>query len=340
MKVRRQHNQQQTTHLARKRLRLLTTLAIFISTALISITVSACMPFTETIITDPIKSDTATSSDQTGSPTDTTSIPNGTTGTANGSVSSSTTKHTSSPTTKPTTKPNTPPTKKPAPTPKISPKPTKAPTQPQQPQPTQPPQQATPAPTPTPAVSPDGRSGAQLDTPFSAGGIIIVSKNHWVNANYRPLPDSQQNVSLAEPAWSSFQEMRNQLAAEGIGLDIRSTYRTYEYQADLFALRVSQWGEATASRSTARPGQSEHQTGLAVDVMSGGVSGTNFAYTPAGIWLRENSWKYGFILRYPEGKEYITGYVYEPWHYRYIGEAAANFGPNSSLTLEEYLGIN
>lgn len=190
-------------------------------------------------------------------------------------------------------------------------------------------------------VSPDGRSGAQLDTPYTVNGVIVVNKNHWVSRNYRPLPDSYQNAGLVEPAWSNFKKMQADAKSEGVNLVHISSYRPYDLQVYLFNTKAARLGEREANRTSARPGQSEHQTGLAIDVTSGGPLVQDFANTAAGQWLWANAYKYGFILRYPQGKEPITGYTFEPWHYRYIGiEHAANFGPNSYLTLEEYLGTN
>ena len=202
----------------------------------------------------------------------------------------------------------------------------------------------TPAPTPAPTqplVSPDGRSGEMLDLPFIVRGIEVISKNHWVSDKYRPLPDSYTNNGLRDEAWNAFLEMQSAAAAEGITLVHISSYRPYELQARLFYNYSLREGEEAANRYSARPGQSEHQTGLAIDVTSGGPLVQDFQYDPAGIWLWENAYKFGFIQRFPEGKEHITGYMFEPWHYRYIGvEHASNFGPNHSLTLEEYLGID
>lgn len=201
-----------------------------------------------------------------------------------------------------------------------------------------------PAPTPAPTqpvVSPDGRSGEMLDLPFIVRGIEVVSKNHWVSDKYRPLPDSYTNNGLRDEAWTAFVQMQNAAAEEGITLVHISSYRPYELQDRLFYNYSLREGEAAANRYSARPGQSEHQTGLAIDVTDGGPLEQDFQYTPAGIWLWENAYKFGFIQRFPDGKEHITGYMFEPWHYRYIGvEHASNFGPNHSLTLEEYLGIN
>ncbi len=201
-------------------------------------------------------------------------------------------------------------------------------------------QEEAPAPT-QPLISPDGRSGEMLDLPFIVRGIEIVSKNHWVSDKYRPLPDSYTNNGLREEAWNAFLEMQSAAAEAGINLVHISSYRPYELQAKLFYNYSLREGEAAANRYSARPGQSEHQTGLAIDVTAGGPLVQDFQYDPAGIWLWENAYKFGFIQRFPAGKEHITGYMFEPWHYRYIGvEHAKNFGPKHNLTLEEYLGID
>ena len=193
----------------------------------------------------------------------------------------------------------------------------------------------------TEIVSPDGRRGTELDTPFTINGIEVINKNHWVSQNYRPLPDSYQNNGLREPAWSQFLAMQAAAATEGVNIVHISSYRTFELQNYLFNKYSYNYGVEAASRFSSRPGQSEHQSGLAIDITSGGPLVEEFANTPGGIWLWENAYKFGFILRYPGGKENITGYMFEPWHYRYIGiKDAANFGPNSNLTLEEYLGTN
>ena len=96
-------------------------------------------------------------------------------------------------------------------------------------------------------------------------------------------------------------------------------------------------GERIASRFSAKPGQSEHQTGIAFDINQANRS---FVGTKEAKWLQENCYKFGFIIRYPEGKESITGYVYEPWHIRYVGENVAKEIFESGLCLEEYLGVN
>ena len=116
-----------------------------------------------------------------------------------------------------------------------------------------------------------------------------------------------------------------------------SGYRSYDYQAQLYNGYVARDGKEAADRYSAQPGKSEHQTGLAFDV---GSIDNNYGETAAGRWLAAHCADYGFILRYPPGKEHITGYMYEPWHIRYVGASTARAIMSSGLTLEEYLGVN
>ena len=189
--------------------------------------------------------------------------------------------------------------------------------------------------------APDGRSGAELDEAFEINGIVIVNKQHWVSDNYRPLPDSENRWGLIPEARAAFDAMQADAAEEGLTLVFASGYRNYELQDFLFNDYVANNpdGVEGANRSSARPGQSEHHTGLALDIRNETDGLTlEFGRSPEGRWLWENAWRYGWILRYPQGKEHITGYVFEPWHFRYVGkEVAADFGAFNTLTLEEYL---
>lgn len=115
---------------------------------------------------------------------------------------------------------------------------------------------------------------------------------------------------------------------EGLTILVTSSYRTYEEQSEQY----DTYGDDLASK----PGSSEHQTGLALDVSTYNTDGSVFKDTKEYVWLIENSYKYGFILRYPEGKEDITGYNYEPWHYRYLGVELATKVHDSGLTFDEY----
>ncbi|MCK8060023.1 M15 family metallopeptidase [Fusibacter sp. A2] len=124
-------------------------------------------------------------------------------------------------------------------------------------------------------------------------------------------------------------------------LYLSSGYRDYDFQESLFSQGVRKNGYAYTNRFIAVPGQSEHQTGLAVDITAKSVSlglTATFDGTKEYEWLMEHAYEYGFILRYPEGKEAITGYGYEPWHYRYVGSATiARYIMEEEITLEEYL---
>ena len=176
-------------------------------------------------------------------------------------------------------------------------------------------------------ASPDGRE--KLSEPYAPKGIPLVTKRHWVDGNYAP-------GALAPELLEAFKRMQGAAAKEGIDLEIISGYRSYELQKSVFAEWTHLDGLEETEGLSARKGQSEHQTGLAIDINELGES---FADTEAGRWLAQHAWEYGFILRFPKGQEGITGYTFEPWHYRYVGlEHSKYFGPNSSLTLEEYLG--
>lgn len=131
-------------------------------------------------------------------------------------------------------------------------------------------------------------------------------------------------------------------AAEEAGLEMfaQSGYRSYDRQVDVFAANAAQHGEEHANTFSARPGESEHQTGLAMDVTSTEVNlelVTEFGDTEEGKWLAVHAPDYGFIIRFPEGKEDITGYQYEPWHVRYVGEKTAKYITEQDITLEEYV---
>ena len=159
-------------------------------------------------------------------------------------------------------------------------------------------------------------------------GILLVNKKYHLPANYNPGVNGE--------AYNALKRLQNDASIAGYGLPLLSGFRSYNDQKYLFNSYVAKDGEALASTYSARPGQSEHQTGLAFDI---GKISDGFGDTPSGIWLRDNAHKYGFIIRYLKGKESITGYKYEPWHVRYVGENAATEIYNMGVTLEEYLGV-
>ena len=159
-------------------------------------------------------------------------------------------------------------------------------------------------------------------------GILVVNKTYPLPSSYAPGWETE----AAGPLW----EMIAAAKEEGIKLWMTSGYRSYYDQEYIYNGYVKRDGQEKADTYSARPGHSEHQTGLAYDLND---LDWNFGETPEGIWVAENCYKYGFILRYPEGKEEITGYKYEPWHIRYVGVEKATEIYESGLCLEEFLNI-
>ncbi len=186
----------------------------------------------------------------------------------------------------------------------------------------------------------DTRAGAALSKPFVVNGIPVVSKKHAINSSFRRSSVTAPN-GLTRQTQQALTAMVAAARAKGVTIRVRSGYRSYALQAQILASKIKEYGsESMARRYNAAPGRSEHQTGLAVDLWDGATWGLGVRNTRTGRWLWANAWRYGFILRYPNGKERITGYAFEPWHYRWIGTPdAKNFGPNTNLSLEEYLGL-
>ena len=137
----------------------------------------------------------------------------------------------------------------------------------------------------------------------------------------------------------AFKLMQSDAKALGLNIYISSGYRGYTYQEKLYNNYVSISGKAQADTYSARPGHSEHQTGTCFDLNS---IDDSFQYTNEGKWVNENAYVYGFIIRYPKGKESITGYQYESWHLRYVGRDLASklYHDGEWETLEEYYGIS
>ena len=126
---------------------------------------------------------------------------------------------------------------------------------------------------------------------------------------------------------------------DGISIWISSSFRSYKSQKKLYDSYCARDGVNAADRYSARPGHSEHQSGFAIDVNSASTTAYDTIYKGVGEWLKEHCFEYGFIIRYPEGKESITGYKHEPWHIRYVGTDLALLLKQNGQTLEEYLGI-
>lgn len=160
-------------------------------------------------------------------------------------------------------------------------------------------------------------------------GILIANKTYGLPEDYNPGLDSE--------AESAFNTLSEAAANQGLDIYLSSGFRSYETQARIYGSYVDSYGKESADTFSARPGYSEHQTGLAIDV---NTIDDSFAGTPEAEWLAKHAYEYGFIIRYPKGKESITGYKYEPWHIRYLGVEKATEVYNSGLTLEEFLGID
>ncbi|MCM1007392.1 MAG: D-alanyl-D-alanine carboxypeptidase family protein [Ruminococcus flavefaciens] len=161
-------------------------------------------------------------------------------------------------------------------------------------------------------------------------GILIANKTYSLPSSYNP-------GALTAETQAAFNRMKNDAAAAGLNLWVCSGFRSYSYQDQLYNSYVARDGKTAADTYSARAGHSEHQTGLALDI---NMASDAFIGTPEAKWIAANCYKYGFILRYPQGKQNITGYKYEPWHVRYLGTETAKAVYDSGLTLEEYLGID
>jgi zinc D-Ala-D-Ala carboxypeptidase len=188
-----------------------------------------------------------------------------------------------------------------------------------------------------------------LDEPDSLW--VIVNKTRTFNpVDYAPAnlvtPDVPSSFEplLREEVAVALRELFDAAEADGVNLKLQSSYRSYRVQKRIKADSVANWGQSVSDGRSARAGHSEHQSGLAVDLT--GSAGTCtlqecFSQTPEGLWLADNSWRFGFILRYLDGATPITGYVFEPWHFRYVGlELAEEIWNQGYPTLEEFFGLD
>lgn len=160
-------------------------------------------------------------------------------------------------------------------------------------------------------------------------GVLIANKSYSLPADFYPGLDS---VCEAQ-----FYKLQSAAAQQGLNIWLASGFRSYDYQSQIYNSYVSLDGQAAADTYSARPGYSEHQSGLAIDVNQ---IDDSFIGTPEAVWLENHCHEYGFILRYPQGKQDITGYKYESWHIRYVGTDMSYPIHESGLTLEEYFGID
>ena len=210
-----------------------------------------------------------------------------------------------------------------------------------------------PAPSPSPSASPPARAfdsdRYSIDDPASpwvvSNKLRPLTPTGYVPADLVPADVPYiSNPYLRPAAASALAEMFAAAAAEGAGeMQIQNAYRSYETQVSVYGGWVSRVGQATADAQSARPGHSEHQTGFALDITSLPERCSIeqcFGETAQGIWLAENAWRFGFVLRYPAGKTPVTGFIYEPWHFRYVGrELSGEMRARGTITLEEFFGL-
>ena len=182
--------------------------------------------------------------------------------------------------------------------------------------------------------------------------VLVNKLNPLTPASFAPsdlvsaagagVTDTDPSIVLRAEAAEHAAQMSIDAAAAGAGFGVTSGFRSYETQNQLYSNYSAVDGQAAADTYSARPSFSEHQTGLAFDAIAPAAGCYDlgcFGSTPAAGWLAQNSWQYGFILRYPEGSQPVVGYMYEPWHFRYIGvDLARDYHESGAATYEEFLG--
>ena len=174
--------------------------------------------------------------------------------------------------------------------------------------------------------------------------LVLVNKYNYLGENF--IPKNLENINnqyalnnmkLVNYAKEAFEEMAKVAKKENLKIVAMSSYRSYSYQVDLYNKYKKKDGQEAADKYSGRPGFSEHQSGLAVDVYNEKTEYTNFESTKEFIWMEDHAHEYGFIIRFPKGKENETGYQYESWHYRYVGIEVATYIKNNNISLEEYI---
>ncbi|WP_449277641.1 M15 family metallopeptidase [Leucobacter sp. GX24907] len=206
----------------------------------------------------------------------------------------------------------------------------------------------TPTPTPTPEPEPE-QPDYDVDSPSSIT-VVVNKMRPFDPIGWAPddlvMPEGIENTNgqpLRAEAATALQNMHAEAVAAGVPFFITSAYRPYDMQVGLFDSYVARDGLEAAETYSARAGHSEHQTGLAVDLDDGAGCAFQscFGETASGIWLRDNAYRFGYILRYNDGEEPVVGYIYEPWHFRYVGvDIATDMHESGEKNLETYLGLD
>lgn len=181
-----------------------------------------------------------------------------------------------------------------------------------------------------------------VETLYKNTNYILINKFFYVTKNYVPndLVEinncTKGNIMLVKEAKNAYEEMCKAIKKDGLEIRAISAYRDYTYQMNLYNRYLVHDTKKNVDTYSARPGHSEHQSGLTVDIDNIDTNFNHFESTDSYLWMEQNAHKYGFILRYPKGKEKITGYSYEAWHYRYIGKDAASYIKKHNITFDEY----
>lgn len=209
------------------------------------------------------------------------------------------------------------------------------------------------APTPTAAPPPEQtpEPAPQWDVDSAASLQVIVNKLRPMDpAEFAPqlVPVSTENEEGAEMVRPELDGALTQMdaamrAAIGEGTFVTSSYRSYGLQAQYYQNAIDRYGQQAADTTSARPGHSEHQTGLAIDLQSTAREcrlDHCFGETEAGRWIAQHAWQFGFVVRYPQGADAVTGYAWEPWHLRFIGTDVTTAMHEQGVgTLEEFFGL-
>lgn len=181
------------------------------------------------------------------------------------------------------------------------------------------------------------------ETDTTKGVLMLVNKFNYLTEDYEidDLVDMSiqyafNGKQIKQEVYDAFKAMHIAAEKEELNLVANSAYRTYAYQKSIYSSYKNSDGTEAADSYAARAGYSEHQTGLSIDISTLTSTADNFVDTKEFTWLINNAYKYGFILRYPEGKEYLTGYNYESWHYRYVGKEVAQQIHDEDITFDEY----
>lgn len=187
-----------------------------------------------------------------------------------------------------------------------------------------------------------------VETDTSLGELMLINKYNYLTNDY--VIDDLVSVStkyswgeygsqqIKSDVYDAFVDMAYEIySSEGISLMVNSSYRSYDSQEEVYETYKNSYGSYYADSVAARAGYSEHQSGYALDIFSLDASSQSvFFESDAYLWLKDNSYKFGFILRYPEDKEYLTGYSFESWHYRYVGIDVATYIYENDITFDEY----